>query len=259
MFTSTNFSLRPVLYPLVALALLSGCAVYVPTVPSTPLVTKAGETEVTVGMRSFTSGELTAAWSPASNVLVTTEGAMLRNEASATRGNETTEYVSLHKQAGVGVGTYRLLGKEKSVYVAAVGGMGFAKANMYDHKLDALGLFGLSTPVHYESNYTRYYGQVYAASLGRTVSYGASLRTTLVHYNSLKRDGQSTSTPNRLFLEPTAFIRFGRGPIQGQGMLGLSLPTTSGAHPDETRNLAPATLLLGAGIVIRPQLFKHRP
>jgi hypothetical protein len=46
---------------LVVSLLLTGCAVYVPTVPSTPLLRNKGEVEVTAAIRSFSSLEAAAA------------------------------------------------------------------------------------------------------------------------------------------------------------------------------------------------------
>ena len=56
-------------FSLVSAAVLSGCAVYVPTVPSTPLVQK-GQVELTAGLRSFTSLEAGAAWAPTAHLLL---------------------------------------------------------------------------------------------------------------------------------------------------------------------------------------------
>ncbi len=62
--------------PLAGAALLSGCAVYVPTVPSTPLLRSKGETEITAAVRGLSSLEAGAAWSPAPHLLVTGEAAL---------------------------------------------------------------------------------------------------------------------------------------------------------------------------------------
>ena len=244
-------------YPFaLAAAVLSGCAVYVPTVPSTPLLAKAGEVEAVLAARNFSSGELSAAWSPAQNLLLTTEGALQQSEGSETRNGLTTNYVNFHRQASLGLGTYRLLGKNQSTYLAAVGGVGFAKANIYDPNVDLFTIFGSNSGAQYEANYRRYYGQVYVASLGRTTSYGGSLRAVYVDYNRLLRNGAPIMPPTRVFVEPSLFLRVGRGSVQGQGTLGLSMPKSRNPDSEENNNLAPSTVHFSVGIVVRPHLWK---
>ncbi len=239
-------------------ALLSSCAVYVPTVPSTPLLTKAGATEVTASIRGLSSLEASAAYSPAANVLLTAEGALQSSSGSRTTGGTTFNYHSVHKQAGVGLGTYRLVGATKTVYLGAIGGFGFAQASVYDPHDDDF-LFGGNLPVtFYQASYQRYYGQLYAAHLGEVVSYGASARGTFVHYSQLRRNDQAIASPTHFFVEPTLFLRVGRGPIQGQGTLGVSIPTNFDAGSRDQRNLSPVTMLISAGVVFRPQLLGHR-
>ncbi|RZK30839.1 MAG: hypothetical protein EOO63_05685, partial [Hymenobacter sp.] len=63
--------------------LLGGCAVYVPTIPSTPLV-EAGQVEVTAGLRGINSMEVGAAWSPVPHLLLNTEAAWQPNSQSTT-------------------------------------------------------------------------------------------------------------------------------------------------------------------------------
>jgi hypothetical protein len=244
-------------FAILGLALLSSCAVYVPTIPSTPLVTKKGEVEVTGGIRSLSSVEASAAWSPAPHLLLTGETALQASNGSETRNGTTTNYRNVHRQASLGLGTYRLLGQEQAIYLAAVGGLGMASANVYDPNLSPIGLF--SGPlVHYEAHYLRYYGQVYVARQTPRVNYGASLRSTFVDYSRLQRDGATLASLNRVFLEPTLFVRVGRRALQWQTTVGFSAPLNpSRSHPDHA-NLAPSSMLIGTGVVFRPALLRHR-
>lgn len=248
------------LFSLAGTALLGSCAVYVPTVPSTPLVTEAGQVEVTAGIRSFSSLELGGAWSPANHVMVTAETALQTSDGSETTNGNTFKYTNRHRQASVGLGTYRLVGPEQKVYLAAVGGFGFAKADVYDPHLGflILPIFGRAPITYYEASYQRYYGQFYAAHLGRIVSYGGSLRGTFVNYNLLRRNDLDISSPSNFFLEPTFFIRVGSGPLQFQGTAGFSAPTHGNYNDENRNNLSPVSMLFGAGIVFRPHLLHAR-
>ena len=253
-------------FPALALALagavlpLSGCAVYVPATPSTPLLRSQGEVEVTACLRPQGSLEASAAWVPAGRLLLTADGGVQQSSGSETRGGVTTNFENLHKQAGVGVGTFRLLGADQSVYLGAVGGLGIASASIYDNHFDPFDLLfgGADKLVHYEASYQRYYGQVYVAKTTPLLSYGASLRGTFVHYSRLMRDAAPISTPTRFYFEPTAFLRIGHRAWQGQATLGFSQPNRiDRASPDRT-NVSPATMITSVGVVLRPHLLGHR-
>lgn len=239
------------------LALLSSCAVYVPTIPSTPLLSKKGEVEITAGVRSMSSLETSVAWSPAPHLLLTGEAALQTAEGSETRNNAAFKYQSTHRQAALGVGTYRLLGKDQSGYLGVVGGVGYASASIYDPNLSPIILF--SGPlVHYDAKYLRYYGQAYIAHQTAVVNYGASLRGTFVDYSLLQRNGEAVTPLNRFYLEPTLFVRVGRRAVQGQATLGVSQPLHSNRSNPEHFNLAPVTTLVGVGVVFRPAMLRHR-
>ncbi|MBO0357565.1 hypothetical protein J0X19_06375 [Hymenobacter sp. BT186] len=241
------------------LCTVTGCAVYVPTVPSTPLLRNKGEVEATAAIRSFSSFEAGAAWSPAGRLLLAAEGATQSSQGSETRNNVTTNYRNTHRQVGLGVGTYRLLGPDQSVYLGALGGMGYAKARVYDNNIESfylvIPLFG--PLVEYKANYLRYYGQLYVAKQRERVSYGFSVRGTVVSYTHLLRDNTSIQPVNRFFLEPTGFVRVGQGPIQGMATIGLSLPGRSDRQNPDRPQLAPSSSLISLGVVVRPHLLRQ--
>jgi hypothetical protein len=140
-----------------------------------------------------------------------------------------------------------------------VGGIGFATVSL--HSLDVAVFYILPLPVvsgRYEAQYLRYYGQVYAARpLGALVTGGASVRGTLVDYKRLTYEGQPLVPTNRFFIEPTLFVRVGHGVVQGEGTLGLSLPTAgSKENPFSTRT-SPVSTLVSVGVIFRPDLLKH--
>jgi hypothetical protein len=59
------------------------------------------------------------------------------SEYSETRNNVTTNYRNTHRQVGIGVGTYWLFGQGQSVYIGALGGVGYAKTKVYDNNLES--------------------------------------------------------------------------------------------------------------------------
>lgn len=243
-----------------SLTLLGGCAVYVPTIPSTPLV-EAGQVEVTAGLRGLNSLEAGAAWSPVPHLLLSTEAAWQPNTQSTTVNNVTTTHNDSHKQVGFGVGTYRAPTARLPLYLAAVGGIGFASMDLHSVDFGILSAYvPLPVPIegaYYQASYRRYYGQLYAAYKTEGVSGGLSLRGTWVDYTRLLADGLPIAPAARFFLEPTVFLRTRPGVLQGQFTLGISAPT--GRQPTElqAQRTAPASLLIGAAIVLRPDLLWH--
>ena len=230
-------------------------AVYVPTVPSTPLLRNKGEVEITAALRGLSSLEAGAAWSPAPQLLVAGEAALQSSEGSETRNNVTTAYRNFHRQAGLGIGTYRLLGPDQSLYLGALGGIGLATARVYDSNID---LLFFTAPVQYQARYLRYYGQLYLAQQGPRVSYGFSVRGTFVDYRKLLRDGAPIEPLSRFFLEPTLFLRVGRGALQGVATIGISLPNRRDPQNPDNPNLSPSSTLVSAGVVLRPHFLRPR-
>jgi hypothetical protein len=246
--------------------LFSGCAVYVPTVPSTPLVRKAGEVELAGALR-LSSLEAGIAWSPLPHVMLVGETALQNpsgkvSSRSSAGPATTTEYPSHHFQGGVGLGTYWLLGEHQQTYLGVLGGVGAANVDLYDHTGEALTLllpiFGPAVPVRYQANYWRYYGQCYVAQqVSSKVRCGFSLRATLVKYKEILRDGQLVIySPTQVFYEPHAFVRYGQGVLQGVATFGYSLPGTPAT--EDKRLITPTTLLASIGVVFRPAYLRHK-
>lgn len=228
---------------------LGGCAVYSPTVPSTPLLEK-GQVEATVAFRALVATEASLAWSPVPHLLLVGEGAFRGGSSSSSGSGTSTDTLNTHKQVGFGLGSYRISGGKVPLYMAAVAGVGFASVEVTDAPL-----FGTSS--RFEANYTRYYGQFYLAQRGEKITLGASVRGTWVQYNKLLQDqGPVSSHVAHFYLEPTVFGRFGRGPLQGMFTAGLSLPGSSVRADPFRETLAPTSALVSVGLVVRPHLFK---
>ena len=225
----------------------SSCAVYMPTTPGTPLV-QQGEIEITAAVRGASSLgiEAGAAWSPISHLLLTGESG-LHYCVNKPNGKN---YPSLHKQAGLGVGVYQVLGVSHPIYVAAVAGMGRASASVYSVEL-------LGAPNKFEADYSKYYGQIYAALQGRRFSGGLSLRGTHLNFQHLQLDGNPVSKAASFYVEPTLFGRMGTGPWQIQSAIGLSVPNYTDPSVGNNYYINPTTFLISAGLVFKPGARKH--
>jgi hypothetical protein len=230
----------------------------VPTVPSTPLLTK-NQVEITAGLRGLNSLELDAAWAPTAHLLLAGESGFQSSTTETTTNNVTNTYHDYHRQVGLGLGYYQAPSAHSAWYLAAVSGVGFASVSL--HTLDVAVFYILPLPVisgRYEAQYRRYYGQLYAARpLGAFGTGGASVRGTLVDYQRLIYEGQPIVPTNRFFIEPTLFARVGHGVVQGEGTLGLSLPTGGDRNNPFNPRTAPVSMLVSIGLIFRPDLLKH--
>jgi hypothetical protein len=248
-------------YPLGLSLLLGGCAVYVPTVPSTPLLTQH-QVELTGSLRGISSLEVDAAWAPTAHLLLAGESAFQGSTTETTVNNVTSTYQDAHRQAGVGLGYYQAPTARSAWYWAAVGGVGFASVQLHSVDFVVPSVY-LPIPLPYvsglyEARYWRYYGQFYAARpLGALITAGASVRGTLVDYTRLTYEGQPLVPTNRFFVEPTLFMRIGHGVVQGQGTLGISLPTGGDKSNPLNPRTAPVSTLVSIGVIFRPDLIGH--
>ena len=230
------------------LSFLSGCAVYSPTVPSTPLVQKGG-VEVTASMRTLLSLDGNVAYSPIHHLLLSGEGAIRRGGGNKVVNGIKTEFVDVHHQAALGIGTYHEFGPDGVFYAAAVGGVGVAAVNVHN------GLLG--TLSEYTATYTRYYGQVYVAQRGQFFSGGLSMRVNWLSFNDLSLDNMPVIPIARCYFEPSLFLRAGKGALQTQVTLGISMPDRLSSAYD-AKSLAAKSSLVSLGLVFRPALLKKR-
>lgn len=248
-------------WPVLALLLLlSSCSLYLPTMPSTPLLRK-GQVQVSGGLRGLGSLEAGAAWAPTNHLLLTAESSFQSSTTSTTDVNgQTASYDDYHRQLSLGAGYYRAPTATSRWYLAAMGGVGIARTNL--HAIDfaiASPFFPLPLPYisgNYEATYRRYYVQAYAAQpAGTAFTTGFSLRTSWADYARLTLDGQGISPTNHLFLEPTFFLKRGEGPLQLVGTVGLSLPVRSERDNPLSKRTSPVSSLLGLTLVFRPDLL----
>ena len=89
--------------------------------------------------------------------------------------------------------------------------------------------------------------------------FGGSFRTVWLDYTHFAYAGQPAVLPNmRVLVEPSVFMRFGRGALRYYATAGLSLPcTTNPANPYDNR-VASRSYLFGGGFILRPDLLHHR-
>ena len=241
---------------------LGGCALYAPTVPSTPLLSK-GQVQVTAGFRNLTALEGGAAWAPTNHLLLSAEGAYQGSETTTTTNNQTTSSRDYHRRLSLGAGYYRAPTATSRWYLAALGGVGWARTDL--HAID----FTIASPWlplplpylsgYYEASYRRYYAQVYVAQpAGELLHTGFSLRSTWADYTTLTLDGQSFKPTSRLFIEPTFFLKVGNGPLQGQATLGLSMPWSRDNNNPLSKRTSPVSSLVGVSLIFRPDLLRAR-
>lgn len=256
------FATRPVMLAASTL-LLSGCAIYAPTVPATPVLEK-NQVEASVSLRMLIAPEATLAWAPTDHLLVVGEGAVQSSTGSYTTQGQTINYKDYHRQGGFGLCYYRAPTATSAAYLAAVGGVGFASTRLHAEDIEvASPWLPFPFPVYageYKASYRRYYGQLYAAwpHPGRRVMAGVSLRGTVVDYSQLTLNDSTFAPTNRVFLEPSAFVRFGRGPVRFQLTGGFSLPFTADRDDPSDKRTAPTSFLFSAGLVFRPDLLKKQ-
>jgi hypothetical protein len=242
--------------------LLSSCAaVYVPTTPSTPLLEK-GQVEMTVGVRSLRYAEAQAAWSPVSHVLLTGELATgIGKSVSSTSNGQggTSTYEDTHKQGGLGLGLYT--SNAKSEYLAVMSGIGWGHSNFFafdDYKPASI-FFPFPLPTRegvYDARYRRYYGQVYFASAeGNGPRIGGSLRAVRLDYSRLTYADVPIVASTHFYLEPSAFLRFGQGPLQFYTTIGMSMPFSSDQSNPSDNRTSSTSYVISAGVVLRPDLF----
>ncbi|WP_139924491.1 hypothetical protein [Hymenobacter sp. DG01] len=133
--------------------LLSGCSVYTPTIPSTPLVQK-GEVEVYGGVRGLmSSAEVGAAWSPVNHVMLTTEAAVRLVNADDSSPNQ-------NRQLNLGLGVYQRFNGTVPLHAALVGGVGRAASDVRNGEVSSPGF------TRYQATYSRYYAQGYLVMFG---------------------------------------------------------------------------------------------
>jgi len=239
---------------------LGGCALYAPTVPSTPLLSKR-QVQVSAGLRNLTALEGGAAWAPTNHLLLSAEGAYQGSETTTTTNNQTTSYRDYHRQLSLGAGYYRAPTATSCWYLAAMGGIGWASTKL--HAIDYEVFIIFPYPVaegDYVARYRRYYAQVYVAQpAGKDLRTGFSLRGTWADYTTLTLDGQPFAPTSRLFIEPTFFLKIGEGrPVQGQATLGLSMPWSRDNNNPLSKRTSPVSSLVGVSVIFRPDLLRAR-
>ncbi|WP_400192185.1 hypothetical protein [Hymenobacter sp. B81] len=226
---------------LAASALLSGCAVYTPSLPTVPLVQQGGQAEVQASLATFTKPGLSVAYSPLRHVVLTADGSF------GIRSRSDNPYRT-RRQASVGGGFYAVVGQY--LHLAALGSYGTAYSALRDQ--------GSHDTITYQARYRPVSAQLSISFLGEGASGGLVLRHTWLDVRELRRNGQPVTGLATAYFEPTAFVRTGRGPWQGQFSLGLPM-VDSNARLDLPRRtqryLATNAVVVGLGVVLRPHLL----
>ncbi|MCC2547672.1 hypothetical protein LJY25_14550 [Hymenobacter sp. BT175] len=240
------------------LTLISGCAVYAPTLPSTPIVRK-GEVEAAASWHLLQTVDGHAAWSPTDHVLVLAEGSWRPDNA------DTTYFRT--KQAGVGAGLYQSFGNNHW-YLAGTGGLSLSHSvrGYLDVNDFFVWPFGVKL-VEYEAWYWKYYGQGYLAyhhtvRNGPSYALGSVLRYSTVDFSSLTRNGSPLVQAPASYWEPSLFCRLGFRGVQVQTSVGLSISESLVGDAD-SYYLPQSSFVLGVGVVLHPlqwlKRHQHQP
>jgi hypothetical protein len=218
---------RALLVSLVGITNLAGCALYVPSALYTPLPERAGEVRVRAAAapQGFSA---TASASPFQGAVVF--GGIERE--SPPRGD--TVNVRWRRQAGVGAGAYRNLGRNAIGEVLA--GIDWASVRTIEDPFD----FGSVDVRVQEGRLTRAYaqGDMGARIRRRGVEAGVlafSVRLSAVRFYELTQtdDGQPQDVPDEerlTVLEPGFISMFKAGPLRLESGLRLAMPL--GARPE---------------------------
>jgi hypothetical protein len=190
------------------------CTVYAPMQPTMPLLDGKGQAEFSGSLQPNGRVEATAAYSPASNVLVTA-GGTVRPKLEKVNFLVTRQYE-------LGVGGYVPLGT--AWQLNGIGGYGQAN----NHRgFQEYGFFTDSTQREYRARYHKYFAQVGIAHVDDWNNFGFTYRLTQVHFASLT-DAELGKLPLPNMLRHEAMI-FWRRPFprsynwETQTTMGVSL------------------------------------
>jgi len=222
--------------------------------PTMPLVASVRQAEVAASLQPNGRLEATAAYSPASHLLLTAGGTVCPKLG-------TTNFL-VTRQYELGVGGYVPLGS--SWLVNGLGGYGQAVSNRgYKDLAFILG----STYSEYHARYDKFFAQVGIARVGARYNIGFTYRLTQVRFSSLT-DTELGELPLPLMLRHEAlfFVRHivgVSGHWESQATMGLSASSTPRLNDNQgapgygaaayqaNRNLLPA-FYASLGVVYHP-------
>ena len=221
------------------LLLNSGCAVYAPSLLQTPLLKERGTGEVGVSYHAPVSGEIHAAYSPTTHVLVM--GSISGCRYSST--SATSVYRFDVTQGSLGLGLYTPFGNGHwdagLLSGAGVGG------SLFQHQ-------STSSPDEvYRSTYVYVFGQPYVAWHTGPLSLGVAARFNNLYYSKFEINEVRPSGPvPKLYQAYSVFARV-RGEddtFQYQLQFGYSTPLGYQARPGSPDVLL-SSFIVGAGLV----------
>lgn len=240
---------------LASLGLLPACTVYAPMQPTMPLVSSAGDVELSVHALPTGRGEASVAYSPGKGAVFT--GAFTTD---VPLGQQSSIFLTT-RQYEVGGGYYRPLGKAWLLNV--LGGFGRATSSRQG---GASSMVGAGIPDGFQTTYLKYFGQLGIAHIEPKDTYGFTYRLTQVEFESLTESSVGALPLKRMLRHEGMF--FWRSPLgpalttrwHVQGTMGLSIsladryaepkPYTAGGNPALYANqtLLPV-LFLSGGVV----------
>lgn len=235
------------------LGALSGCSVYMPLQPGTPLLHAKGEAEVTGS--AYLSGRLegSAAYSPLNHVMVRAAGGLKVN------GTDSVHYRI--RQVEAGVGAYRRLGNCWLLGAMAGYGLGKGGARYYDD-IDRVGPNSILVNL-YSYDFRKPYVEGCVSHQTSWTAVGMSCRFSQVRFSSFTDRGQPVPLRRMSRLEPSVFLRLGGHNVlpwlQGQVAFCFSIAAESRTHsPNKAiyaMKMEPA--FTSFGLVVYPHRFRE--
>ena len=189
------------------LALLSGCAVYVPMQAAAPEIRAKGQLEVAANWSLTNQMDVAATYSPLPHLLVR---AAASSKGSGGANPDSSSYAKSN-QYELGVGTYWPLGPHW-----VVGGLaGFGKAHArarYTEDGETFLRFGPRIPHDFDARYAKYAGEAYLTWQPTTqLSLGLAYRLVQLRLTDVTDLGQPVTAGPILRAEPMFYFRLRPG------------------------------------------------
>lgn len=238
------------------LGTLTGCSVYAPLQPGTPLLHAKGEAEVTGS--AYLSGRIegSAAYSPINHLLVRVAG------GQKTGGGDSS-YFRI-RQAEASLGTYWQVQDEWMVGATLGYGGGQSSRRFEETRLLVFRPDSAYSNQYY-ARFSKVHAEGYLAYEGGGATVGGAYRLSQVRFASLTNNGRPLPMRRMTRLEPMLFLRFG-GSRRGLPWLQGQLATSVSLSPDYLRSRADSQiddvkegrLFTSFGLVIYPH-YLWRP
>ncbi|WP_201979711.1 hypothetical protein [Hymenobacter rubidus] len=227
--------------------LTAGCSVYTPTLIQAPMVYKRNQAEVAISYHFPTQFEVSGAYAPLKNILVTGNIAHHPDFNLITSGNN--HYYGT--EGDMGLGLYTTFGKSHW-YAGVLGGYGFSASFI---RFDST----RTQPAdEYRSHHSYAYAQPYLAwHNNKGISIGAAARQTALHFSQLEFNNQPVTFPVATRFQTCLLFLELHGnddivsddDIYGRFQIGYSFPQHQQPPVGELHSLPSSNVIIGISLV----------